>query len=102
MPALYAKYFDLINPLPGLLHITGNHYSTSSTVHGPWGLRSYTDVRRVLVPVLSAVAGFQQEVDDVIIGDPALGDPALWKNQSLALMVYLGMVLQDGCGFMGF
>ena len=77
-------------------------------VHGPWGLRSYTDVRRVLVPVLSAVAGFQQEVDDVIIGDPALGDhalgdpalgdPALWKNQSLALMVYLGMVLQDGCG----
>ena len=71
-------------------------------VHGPWGLRSYTDVRRVLVPVLSAVAGFQQEVDDVIIGDPALGDPALWKNQSLALMVYLGMVLQDGCGFMGF
>ena len=91
-------------------------------VHGPWGLRSYTDVRRVLVPVLSAVAGFQQEVDDVIIGDPALGDPAmgapalgdhaladpalgdpaLWKNQSLALMVYLGMVLQDGCRFMGF
>ena len=74
-------------------------------------------VRQVLVPVLSAVAGFQHEVDGVIIGDPALGDPtlgdpamgapalgdpALWKNQSLALMVYLGMVLQDGCGFMGF
>ena len=46
-------------------------------VHGPWGLRSYTDVRRVLVPVLSAVAGFQQEVDEVMIGDPALGDTAL-------------------------
>ena len=32
MPTLYADYFHLINPLPGFLHTTRNHYD----VNHPW------------------------------------------------------------------